>query len=476
MHIEETHNTGNMWRHYFPRHHLLAAGGLSLGLVLALAFLPENLIDNQEAAGISSSAPLDMDMTTSATTGVAADSGIDAPALATAAIESQLEEPVSPWVTLTVRPGDTLSSLLQKAGMSSNEIHQLANDKHGKQLAALKAGEEITLLMQDGRVHEVHLERSRLETISVQRNGERFVTEVTKHEPSLQPTYVEGEISSSLFVAGQKAGLPQQLTMKMADIFGYDIDFLMDIQPGDSFRVLFEEKVIDGERVGYGDILAAEFVNKGKTYQALRYTDSDGRTNYFSPEGKLLKKQFLRTPVDFARITSHFSTGRKHPILHKIRAHKGVDYGAPAGTPILSAGDGKVVFAGVRSGFGNVVMVQHGSAYTTLYAHMQKILVKNGQKISQGQKLGTVGKTGLATGPHLHYEFHVNGVAQNPLKHMNASLTEGISTAEKAKLVAQAKTAFGQLEQLAQVQRTGGNTQIALNQANVRKAGNGNSR
>lgn len=455
MFSKETHNNRNMWRHHFPRHHFIAACGISLALTLILTVVPEDVVAYKERIELNELAP-PVDTTPAdsrlALTSLAADAPVEP------------EKPADPWVYVTVRAGDTLSTLLQKVGMSSAEIHQLVNDKHGKQLTSLKVGEELALRIENGVVQEVHLERSRLEKIAVQREGERYVTEVIKHEPTVQASYAEGEISSSLFVAGQKAGLPQQLTMKMADIFGYDIDFLMDIQRGDSFRVMFEEKVIDGERVGYGDILAAEFTNNGKTYQALRYVDSSGKANYYSAEGKLLKKQFLRTPVDFARITSHFNLSRKHPILHKIRAHKGIDYGAPTGTPILSAGDGKVVFAGVRSGFGNVVMVKHGSAYTTLYAHMHKIQVKNGQKVSQGQKLGTVGKTGLATGPHLHYEFHVNGVAQNPLKHMNVALSEGMSKAEKAKFAAQSKHAFGQLQQLAQLHRSGSNTQLALNQ------------
>lgn len=456
MSVKDTLKFRTMWRQHFPRHHLVAACGISLALVLTLVVVPEDVAAYKERTELSELAP-DMAATTD-------DSSAPRLALDSLAEQPPVQpEPVDPWMYIKVRSGDTLSSLLQKVGMSSNDIHQLVTDKQGKQLTSLKVGEELALRIEDGVVKEVHLERSRLEKIAVSHDGERYVTEVIKHEPTLQTAYAEGEISSSLFVAGQKAGLPQQLTMKMADIFGYDIDFLMDIQRGDSFRVMFEEKVIDGERVGYGDILAAEFTNNGKTYQALRYEDSSGKANYFSPEGKLLKKQFLRTPVDFARITSHFNLSRKHPILHKIRAHKGIDYGAPTGTPILSAGDGKVVFAGVRSGFGNVVMVKHGSAYTTLYAHMHKIHVKNGQKVSQGQKLGTVGKTGLATGPHLHYEFHVNGVAQNPLKHMNIALSDGMSKAEKAKFAAQSKQSFGQLQQLAQAHSSGGNTQLALN-------------
>ena len=205
--------------------------------------------------------------------------------------------------------------------------------------------------------------------------------------------------------------------MDMASVFGYDIDFAQDIRQGDEFDVIYEQKVANGKVVGTGNILSARFTNRGKTYTAVRYTNKQGNSSYYTADGNSMRKAFIRTPVDFARISSRFSMGRKHPILNKIRAHKGVDYAAPRGTPIKAAGDGKVLLAGRRGGYGNTVIIQHGNTYRTLYGHMQGFAkgVQTGGTVKQGQVIGYIGTTGLSTGPHLHYEFRVNGVHRNPL-------------------------------------------------------------
>jgi murein DD-endopeptidase MepM/ murein hydrolase activator NlpD len=206
--------------------------------------------------------------------------------------------------------------------------------------------------------------------------------------------------------------------MELANIFGWDIDFALDIRKGDRFTVLYEEMYVDGEDIGNGTILAAEFVNQGKRYHAVRYTDAGGKTDYYSLDGKSMRKAFLRTPVEFSRISSGFSLGRKHPILNKIRAHKGVDYAAATGTPIKVTGDGKIIFRGKKGGYGNTIIVQHGSKYSTLYAHMSKYRsgLTTGSRVKQGQIIGYIGSSGLATGPHLHYEFRVNDVHRDPLR------------------------------------------------------------
>ena len=206
--------------------------------------------------------------------------------------------------------------------------------------------------------------------------------------------------------------------MALAGIFGWDIDFALDIRQGDSFTVMYEELLLDGEKVGDGNIIAAEFINDDRTYRAYRYTDSKEKTEYYSPDGKSMRKPFMRTPVDLARISSRFNLRRKHPVLNKIRAHKGVDYAAATGTAIKATGDGKVVHRGRKGGYGNTIILRHGNTYTTLYAHMSKYARKTGvgSRVKQGQIIGYIGSTGLATGPHLHYEFRVNGVHRNPLK------------------------------------------------------------
>jgi murein DD-endopeptidase MepM/ murein hydrolase activator NlpD len=208
------------------------------------------------------------------------------------------------------------------------------------------------------------------------------------------------------------------MIMQLAHIFGWDIDFALNIRNGDSFSVIYQEDYLNGKKLNDGPILAAEFINQGHVYRAIRYTDPTGNSDYYDPSGKSMRKAFLRTPVEFTRISSGFTMGRFHPILNKIRAHKGVDYAAPTGTPIKATGDGKITFRGRKGGYGNVVILQHGARYSTLYGHMSKFRggLAVGSRVRQGQVIGYVGMTGLATGPHLHYEFRIDGVHRDPLR------------------------------------------------------------
>jgi murein DD-endopeptidase MepM/ murein hydrolase activator NlpD len=220
-----------------------------------------------------------------------------------------------------------------------------------------------------------------------------------------------------LFVDGQEAGLPDRTIMELTDIFGWDVDFALDLREGDTFSVIYEEIYKNGEKIKNGRILAAEFVNQGRKLRAVYYEGKDGVEGYFSDKGDAMRKAFLRTPVNFTRITSRFSLARAHPILNTIRAHKGVDYAAPTGTPVRATADGKIAFVGQQMGYGNVVVMQHGDTYSTLYGHMSRFAggVATGKHVRQGQTIGYVGQTGLATGPHLHYEFRINGVHRDPL-------------------------------------------------------------
>ena len=228
--------------------------------------------------------------------------------------------------------------------------------------------------------------------------------------------YSQGRIEDSLFLAGQRAGMAESVIMELASIFGWDIDFALDIRGGDEFRVVYEELWLDGEKTGNGDILAAEFINQGRTVRAVRYTSPDGKTSYYTPEGLNMRKAFLRSPVDFRRISSRFGK-RKHPILNSMRMHTGVDYAAARGTPVRATGDGKIIYRGRKGGYGKTVIIKHGSSYTTLYAHLNNYNRKapSGSRVRQGQVIGYVGSTGRATGPHLHYEFRVHGAHRNPL-------------------------------------------------------------
>jgi murein DD-endopeptidase MepM/ murein hydrolase activator NlpD len=257
----------------------------------------------------------------------------------------------------------------------------------------------------------------------------------------------EARITSSLFVAGQEAGLSDNLIMQLAAIFGWDIDFALDIRAGDSFKLLFEQRFKDGRKVDEGPILAAEFSNRGDSLRAVRYTAPDGITGYYSETGMAMRKAFLRTPLKFTRISSNFNLRRRHPVLNRIRAHRGVDYAAPTGTPVKAAGDGVVVFAGTKGGYGKTVVLRHGGVYSTLYAHLSRYAggLRRGQRVGQGAVIGYVGSTGLATGPHLHYEFQVNGIHRDPLN-VPLPRAEGIPADQLPRFEAEAALLLAQLD------------------------------
>ncbi|CAD5108218.1 peptidoglycan DD-metalloendopeptidase family protein [Zestomonas carbonaria] len=351
---------------------------------------------------------------------------------------------------VTVANGDTLSTLFAKVGLGASEMHAALNSsKEAKQFSRLKIGQVLEFqLTDDGQLESLHSKLSSLESIVLTRNetGFSFKRELTK--PEVRNHYARGVINSSLFLSAKRAGLPHNLTMDLASVFGYDIDFAQDIREGDEFEVIYEEKVVEGERVGTGSILAARFTNRGKTYTAVRYTNKQGVTSYYTADGNSMRKAFIRTPVDFARISSRFSLGRKHPILNKIRAHKGVDYAAPRGTPIKAAGDGKVILAGRRGGYGNAVIIQHGNSYRTLYGHMQGFAkgIRTGSTVKQGQVIGYIGTTGLSTGPHLHYEFQVNGVHVDPLSR-KLPMADPIAKAEKQRFLQQSRPMLARMDQ-----------------------------
>jgi murein DD-endopeptidase MepM/ murein hydrolase activator NlpD len=223
----------------------------------------------------------------------------------------------------------------------------------------------------------------------------------------------QGTITSSLSEAGKKAHLSEELIDQLTQIFAWDIDFATNLRPGDRFTIVYER----GGFNGVDDIVAAEFVNRGKTIRAVRYIDKEGYANYYTPDGNALQKAFLTTPVDFARISSHFSLNRKHPVLNRIRAHKGVDYAARTGTPVKATGNGEIAFLGRKGGYGQAIIIKHGDRYETVYAHLSRYKsgLHEGSMVRQGEVIGYVGQTGLATGPHLHYEFRIDGMHQNPL-------------------------------------------------------------
>ncbi len=324
------------------------------------------------------------------------------------------------WRTFTVKPGGNLARLFKRAGISAKQLDSLMKSGHDvKKLRHLYPRDVIQISSNDhGKLQALRYDINKTSYLMVKRENNQLQAKVYTRKLDIRTAHASGIIESSLFLAAKKAGVSQNIIMELASIFGWDIDFALDIRKGDRFTVLYEEVYHNGEKVADGNIIAAEFTNQGKTYQAVRYTNPQtNQSEYYSPDGRSMRKAFLRTPVKFTRISSRFSLYRYHPILHRFRAHKGVDYAAKTGTPVYAAGDGKVIFEGRQHGYGRVIILRHGAKYTTLYAHLNAFnrRVHLGGKVKQGQTIAYVGSSGLATGPHLHYEFRVNGVHRNPL-------------------------------------------------------------
>lgn len=320
---------------------------------------------------------------------------------------------------VTIRSGDTMARVFSRKGLSANTLHRIMSlGEPVQRLARLRVGETVLIERnEDGELVALEFEAAESHNLRVVHSGDGFVLESVDHKLEARPTHAHAVIRGSLYGAAQQAGLSDRLIMELAGIFGWDIDFVLDIRAGDRFTLIYERIYRNGEYLRDGDILAARFINRQRELDAVRFVTSGGSAEYFSPDGRNMRKAFIRTPVDFRRISSQFNPNRLHPVLGTRRPHRGVDYAAPTGTPIHATGDGRVRMAGTHGGYGKTVIIEHAGRYETLYAHMSRIAnsVRNGTRVRQGQVIGYVGMTGLATGPHLHYEFRVDGVHKNPL-------------------------------------------------------------
>lgn len=317
-----------------------------------------------------------------------------------------------------VKPGDNLSQIFARAGLAASEVYQVANSgEEARILSRLHPGYAFTFeLTPERRLKSLQVVKSPLESWRFTRNADDgFDIDKIERQPELRQAVKAARIQDSLFMTAQRNGIPAALVLELANLFGGVIDFMQDSREGDAFNVVYEEKYLDGKLIGTGDILAAQFSNKGKTHTALRYQNLNGDVAYYSPEGESMRKAFLLNPVDFTRISSGFNLSRRHPILNTIRAHKGTDYAAPTGTPVVATAEGVVTWADRNGSFGKLVVLRHGDRFETKYAHLNDYArgLKKGAKVSQGQVIGYVGSTGSATGPHLHYEFLMDGVHRN---------------------------------------------------------------
>ena len=362
-------------------------------------------------------------------------------------------QPEYETLMLTIRSGDTLDQLFRKHKLDIGHLATIARlDEAGRQFRKIKPGDVFEITHDDGRLVSMYSALNLTSALQVDRQEDGFSAQIVERPIEHRTRHAYGVIQNSLYESAAAAGLSDKLIMNIAGIFAWDVDFVLDIRSGDNYYVQYEEIWQDGEYVTDGEIVVAEFNNNGRRSQAIRFIDDSGRSDYFTPDGRSVRKAFLRSPVDF-RVSSSFNPNRRHPVLKTVRPHRGTDYAAPAGTPIKASGDGKVIFRGVKSGYGNAVILQHGGNITTLYAHMSRFASKarNGTRVRQGQTIGYVGKTGLVTGVHLHYEYRLNGVHRNP-RTVKLPQAEPIADEYRQRFLASAAPLLEELEKFKNTQ------------------------
>ena len=336
------------------------------------------------------------------------------------------------WRRATIENGDTLTAIFKRLGINPATAVQLSHLPNGPLLNQLRPGPHLEVLFRNKILEALRYQHNQLRFVEVKRTANTYVVQPIERQFDIVERKIEGTISSSLYSDGLQAGLDETVLYKLTRIFRWQIDFTRDLQKGDRFAVIVNEQHLDGQKVSNGPIQAAAFNVKGKSYQALLHVGPSGVGRYYTPSGESLESVFLRSPLRFSRVTSHFSNNRYHPVLKKWRAHKGVDYGAPRGEPVMATAAGKVVQIGTKGAYGRLVTLQHGKTYQTVYAHLSRVAkgLRKSTSVKQGQVIGFVGSSGLATGPHLHYEFRVNGQHRNPL---TVKLPRSSSIARKEK-------------------------------------------
>lgn len=326
------------------------------------------------------------------------------------AIES--DEPDFTWVEYEVRSGDSMAIIFQRLGFSARQLHDLTQAPDANVLRRIHPGVVLRFARNDdNELVALHYRLSQTETLVFERNDDGgYDSSREAKATDIRLAFAHAEITSNFWNAGVQAGLTQGQIMSLAELFGWDVDFALDIRRGDQFSVLFEQRFIDGHYVGTGQIVAAEFINQGERFTAVLHENG----SYYTEKGRSLRKSFLRAPVAFNRVSSEFNPRRLHPVTGRVAPHRGIDYAAPVGTPVMASGDGRVVESGYNNLNGHYIFIQHGERYMTKYLHLHRRSVRQGDRVRQGQVIGQVGATGRVTGPHLHYEFLVDGVHRNP--------------------------------------------------------------
>ena len=441
-------NSKQFLEQYYPRDHLLIAGVLSLIILIFLAIPNDGDNTEPSIARNRISVPISP----------AIQKDDELPSSEISIPERQLSPESRPtsrdtWQTFVIESGDNLSEIFLNVGLTDQDLFRVLDSSDEAQiLNRIYPGYELGFLVSNsGELDKLQVLKNPLEGfIFIREEGGYKVEQIAK-EAQILPTFKVGIIEDSLFLAGQKEQIPAAHLMEMANIFGGVIDFILDPRQGDSFSILYDEKYLDGTFVGHNDILVTQFINQGRTFTAIRYINKDGELGYYSPEGESMRKAFLRNPLDVFRISSNFNPRRRHPILNTIRAHKGTDYAAPTGTPIRATSDGRITRASRYGSFGNLVTIKHSGGFETKYAHLSRFAsgISRGDRVRQGEVIGYVGATGGATGPHLHYEFLVNGIHQNPRTILDKlPKAESIHPDEMALFLKQAKKLLAQFDEL----------------------------
>ncbi|HHF0480177.1 MULTISPECIES: peptidoglycan DD-metalloendopeptidase family protein [Vibrio] len=413
-----------------PLLHKVLIGFFSALIIFALFFLPDpqDLDPQQSRLKVGQHYPVPVSLELSA---------LNSSSPASAAVLR--------WETYKVKNGESAAILFSRVGLSARLLHELvSSDKEvEKQLTRLRPGDRLQFGFDENN-DLVQLRRtlSAFETFRITLKDGKYVSEVDKKEVDFQYNYAEATIKSNFWNAGISSGLNGNQIMELAGIFGWDIDFALDIRKNDSFRVLYQEEVVEGEVIGRGKIIAAIFKNQGDTFTAILDQKSG---KYYDENGRAMKKAFLRAPLDFRRVSSNFNPRRLHPVTGRVRPHRGTDYAAPVGTPIWAAGDGVVQKSSYNKFNGNYVFIKHSNTYITKYLHLTKRTVRAGQRVKQGQTIGTLGGTGRVTGPHLHYEFLVNGVHKNP-RTVNLPQSKSLTGKARQTFMANAKISMDKLE------------------------------
>ena len=325
--------------------------------------------------------------------------------------------PEKEWTTITTRPGDTLSLIFQREKLSRQTLQAvLHNNPHARTLTHIKPNQSIQLLIRDHVLEKIIMPITQTQSLLISRQGKNYTSQISAQKTTTQTDYVTATVQGSLYNTAKRANIPYKLIRQMTDLFVWEVDFIKGIRAGDQFTILYQAYYVDNKLVDTGDILAVSYTNRGKKHQAIRHINASGDYDYFTPQGVSLKKAFSRYPIKFSHISSSYSLSRKHPLLHYNRPHKGVDLAASIGTPIYATGDGRVEIIDRENGYGNMIKITHSKAYASIYAHLLRFQkgLSRGDHVKRGQIIGYVGQTGLASGPHCHYEFHINQQPKNP--------------------------------------------------------------